>query len=137
MIRYPIQIYPAQKVGNLLRVNASIGGHTSQVAVLRLLIDTGASYTILPINPLKPLGYDLNQSKFKRQIVTASGVVQVPFITVNWLNCLGIRMENFPVALYDLPVSSKLDGILGMDFLIQNRAIVATGESEIYLPLLK
>ena len=35
----------------------------------------------------------------------------------------------------DLGVSSRIDGILGMDFLVANRAIVATGESEIYLPV--
>jgi predicted aspartyl protease len=135
MIRYPIQIYPAKKTGNLLWVKASVGGQGSHVAVLRLLIDTGASYTILPLKPLKPIGYNLDQTIAQRKIVTASGVVDVPFIKVDWLNCLGIKMDNFPVALYDLPVSSRIDGILGMDFLVANRAIVATGESEIYLPI--
>ena len=44
-------------------------------------------------------------------------------------------MDNFSVALYDLPVSSRIDGILGMDFLIPNRAIVAIHEAEIYMPI--
>jgi hypothetical protein len=35
----------------------------------------------------------------------------------------------------DSKPSSSIDGILGMDFLVANRAIVATGESEIYLPI--
>ena len=135
MIRYPIQIYPAKKTGNLLWVKASVGGQDSNVAVLRLLIDTGASYTILPLKPLQPIGYNLDQSIAQRKIVTASGVVDVPFIKIAWLNCLGIKMDNVSVALYDLPVSSRIDGILGMDFLVANRAIVATGESEIYLPI--
>ena len=46
-----------------------------------------------------------------------------------------IKMDNFSVVLYDLPVSSQIDGILGMDFLIPNRAIVATHEAEIYMPI--
>ncbi len=136
MIRYPIQIYPTQKTGNLLWVKASVCGQNSRTAILRLLIDTGASYTILPLNPLATIGYNLDQSTRNRKIVTASGTVDVPFIKVDWLNCLGIKMDDFSVALYDLPVSSRIDGILGMDFLIPNRAIVATHEAEIYMPAL-
>ena len=55
--------------------------------------------------------------------------------SIDWLNCLGIKMDDFSVTLYNLPVSSRIDGILGMDFLISNRAIVATHEAEIYVPV--
>ena len=44
-------------------------------------------------------------------------------------------MDDFSVTLHNLPVSSRIDGTLGMDFLISNRAIVATHEAEIYVPV--
>jgi predicted aspartyl protease len=135
MIRYPIQIYPVQKVGNLLWLNASVGGQGSDRAILRLLIDTGASYTVLPISPLQELGYHPTQSNLHRPIVTAGGTMNVPFIQVTSFHCLGIHLQDFPVALYDLPTASKIDGILGMDFLAANHAFIATQEAEIYMPI--
>ena len=135
MIRYPVQIYPLQRLGNLLTLNASVNGREDDRAILRLLIDTGSSYTIFPIAPLQDLGYEVSQSKIHRPIVTASGIVNVPFIRVASFHCLGLQIQDFPVALYDLPPTSKVDGILGMDFLTKYRAFVATHEAEIYMPL--
>jgi predicted aspartyl protease len=135
MIRYPVQIYPAEKRGNLLCVKASVTGNNNKVAVLRLLIDTGAGFTILPTNPLEPLGYDLTQALQSHKIITASGIVSAPLLKVKSFNCLGLEIPDFPILLYDLPKASKLDGIIGMDFLTQNRIFIATGEAEIYVPI--
>jgi predicted aspartyl protease len=135
MIRYPIQIYPAQKLGNLLCIKASVKGHNNKIAVLRLLIDTGASYTLLPTRPLEPLGYKLTETTQTRELVTASGVVSAPLLNVRSFNCLGLELADFPVILYNLPTASKLDGILGMDVLTPNRAFIATGEAEVYMPI--
>jgi hypothetical protein len=46
-----------------------------------------------------------------------------------------LHLENFQAALYDLPPASKIDGILGMDFLAAHRAFIATHEAEIYMPI--
>jgi hypothetical protein len=73
MIRYPVQIYSAQKLGTLLCVQS--------------------------------------------------------------FNCFGLESALFPVVLYDLPTASRIDGIIGMDFLSKNRILIATGEAEIYIPI--
>jgi predicted aspartyl protease len=135
MIRYPVQIYPLQRFGNLLCLNASVVGLQGDRAILRLLVDTGATYTIFPILPLQDLGYNANQALTHRPIVTASGNVNVPFVKVASFHCLGLNLENFPAALYDLPPASKVDGILGMDFLAAHRAVIATHDAEIYMPV--
>jgi predicted aspartyl protease len=135
MIRYPVQIYPLQRFGNLLCLNASVSGPQGDRAILRLLIDTGATYTIFPTFPLQDLGYHPEQALIRRPIVTASGKLDVPFIRVASFDCLGLHLENFPAALYDLPPASKIDGILGMDFLATHRAFIATHEAEIYMPI--
>jgi predicted aspartyl protease len=135
MIRYPVQIHPLQRLGKLLTLNASVTGRAGDRGVLRLLIDTGASYTIFPIAPLLDLGYHPDQSTVHRPIVTASSTVRVPFIRVASFHCLGLHLQDYPVALYDLPRDSKVDGILGMDFLAAHRAFIATHEAEIYMPI--
>jgi predicted aspartyl protease len=135
MIRYPVQIYPLQRFGNLLCLNASVVGPQGDRAILRLLVDTGATYTIFPVLPLQDLGYRPDQADVHRSIVTASGRLDVPFIRVASFNCLGLHLENFQAALYDLPPASKIDGILGMDFLAAHRAFIATHEAEIYMPI--
>jgi predicted aspartyl protease len=135
MIRHPVQIYPLQRFGNLLCLNASVGGLKGDRAVLRLLVDTGATYTIFPILPLQDLGYTANKAVAHRPIVTASGNVNVPLVKVAVFDCLGLHLENFPVALYDLPPASKVDGILGMDFLTAHRAVIAAHDAEIYMPV--
>jgi hypothetical protein len=52
MIRYPVQIYATQKLGTLISTKVSIQGLNNKIAILRLLIDTGSGYTILPTKPL-------------------------------------------------------------------------------------
>ncbi len=135
MIRYPVQIYSTQKLGSLICTKVSIQGHNKKIAVLRLLIDTGSGYTILPTKPLEPLGYDASTAIEMRQLITASGIVSAPQIQVQSFNCFGLERPNFPVVLYDLPSDSRIDGIIGMDFLAQNRIVIATGEAEIYIPI--
>lgn len=39
-------VYPAQRYGNLLILNAAIGGFTTQPKVFKLLVDTGVNYTL-------------------------------------------------------------------------------------------
>jgi predicted aspartyl protease len=134
MIRYPVKIYATQKLGRLICAKASVQGLNHKIAVLRLLIDTGSGYTILPTRPLSPLGYSAEPGQKTRQLITGSGIVYAPEIQVQSFNCFGIEHLNFSVLLYDLPAASRLDGIIGMDFLSQNRIFIATGESEIYVP---
>jgi predicted aspartyl protease len=135
MIRYPVQIYTTQKLGSLLCVKASVQGRNNKIAVLRLLIDTGSGHTILPTRPLEPLGYTPTPAIQTHKLITASGIVFAPQIQVQSFNCCGLAIPNFPVLLYDLPTASRLDGIIGMDFLAQNRIFIATGEAEIYIPI--
>jgi predicted aspartyl protease len=135
MIRYPVQIYAAQKLGTLICTKVSVQGRNNKIAVLRLLIDTGSGYTILPTKPLEPLGYNATKAIQTRTLITASGIVSAPQIQVQSFNCFGLERPNFPVILYDLPSASRIDGIIGMDFLSQNRIFIATGEAEIYIPI--
>jgi hypothetical protein len=46
---------------------------------------------------------------------------------------LGIKRENYPVVGLDLPANSFTDGLLGMDFLREVKAIIDVARGEIRL----
>ena len=73
--------------------------------IIKMALDTGASYTIIPLETAIAIGYNPALSKKHIEITTASGVVIVP--------------KNFEVICHDLPFQSPVKGLLGLNFLIQ------------------
>lgn len=127
-------IYPVQKSGNLFFTNASVARFNEEPRILRLLVDTGASQTSLSNVLLSELGYTWSDSTPKAAILTGNGVIQAPVVQVDWFHCLGQRSENLPVLSIDLPISSYINGILGMDFLLRFEAVIDVGKRQILLP---
>ena len=108
--------YSLKKYGNLFYTICAVKGQ-SEVVTCKLLIDTGASFTILPWELLDNLGYNLIISKKKIRLISATGSIIAPLIKVDWIHSLGTRFESFPVVAYTLPKDMYIDGILGIDFL--------------------
>jgi predicted aspartyl protease len=120
--------YRLQRSGNLLFLKATVGSHEAGVdpILVRLLVDTGSSFTVLPSRVLADVGSDLQQPRNQVAIVAAGGVMQVPVVAAPWLSCLGQRVENFPVVVLNLPLQTFTNGLLGMDFLSQFGAVIDT-----------
>lgn len=72
--------------------------------ILRLLVDTGSSYTVLPRRILERLGCNVKQPFQITTIVTASAIIEMPIVAVPCFNCLGVCKENFSVVVMDLPI---------------------------------
>lgn len=115
--------YFLEKYWNLLFTRGAVKG-PNKIFTLRLLIDTGSSYTILPVEALESSGYDIISSKTKVRITTVSGYVIARKIKVHWLHTLGLKIKNFSVVAYTLPEEIYADGIIGMDFLNKVNAII-------------
>ncbi len=124
-------IYRVQRQQNVLWLRAAVRGNNNTPLLVRLLIDTGASYTVIPRKILQRIGCDLSQPLDKKTIVTANGAISVPIVAVPSINCLGVKRENYPVVALDLPANSFTDGLLGMDFLIRVRAVIDVANGEI------
>lgn len=125
--------YQLHRQGNLLISRAAIGGADGSVVILRLLLDTGASYTMLPVEAVEAIGCDTHHPLQKVRIVAANGVIIAPIIAVPWFNCLGQRVEQWPVVAHTLPQGAFVDGLLGMDFLVHFQASIAVGQAEVIL----
>jgi predicted aspartyl protease len=114
----PRIVYPLQRSGNLLFLRASINGANGDSLRVRLLVDTGSSYTTLPINLLEDLGYDISAAANRRiAIMTAGGMGRAPVLPISTFNCLGQSFSDFPIVALDLPFNPLMSGLLGMDFL--------------------
>jgi len=84
---------------------------------LRLALDNAATGTVLSADWLTSLGYDLTAASEYRQMTTGSGVERVARLPVQKLLALGHERRDFPVVAHNLPPSSGIDGLLGLDFL--------------------
>lgn len=91
-------------------VDAKLNG----VADLRLLIDTGATATVISPSALARGGVALPKEKEVR-VRTAGGEVQAGSVEVMSLSIGGVRRENLRVIAHD--AVEGVDGLLGMDFL--------------------
>ena len=86
--------------------------------VIPVVLDTGASMTILATDIMARLGYDPANPQLDRQrIVTGSGIEYAPRTTVRSATAIGQRVANLDVLCHDLPPESGVDGLLGVNFL--------------------
>ena len=82
-----------------------------------MAVDTGACSTLIPQSTVFRLRLDPTKSQERETIITANGVIYAPVVEVPLLGALGIELRSFKVLCYDLPQQSRVDGILGLDFL--------------------
>ncbi len=127
------KIYRCNRQQNVLWLRVAVGRTGDTPILVRLLVDTGASYTVLPTRVLRRIGCNLDRAIEKKKIVTANGALDVPIVAVPWFNCLGRVRENYPVVALDLPANSFTDGLLGMDFLREVGAVIDVAKAEISL----
>jgi len=98
-----------------LLLESSDGGSTLLIPVV---LDTGASLTIVAVDIMARLGYDPANPKLDRQrIITGSGIEYAPCTTVRSATAIGQRVGNLEVLCHDLPPESGVDGLLGINFL--------------------
>jgi predicted aspartyl protease len=106
---------PIQFTGDSMLVRATFNG--TQPAVL--LLDTGASLTVIRPLMLARLGISIPRDARREHLhVAGGGTMAVAFVTLGSLQVGQARLENFEVGVAEVtPESAVLDGLLGADFL--------------------
>lgn len=64
-------------------------------------------------------------------VTTASGVIEVPRVQVESLECLGVERRDLAVTAHILPPSAPIDGLLGLDFLVGLRLTLDMKKGEL------
>lgn len=99
----------------IITLFAKIDGE--QTRRIKLALDTGATFVMIPWEIAEVLGYNPNASPKKTNIITASGIKQVPDIILNSISVLGMEAKNVEAVVHNLPQKSYVDGLLGLSFL--------------------
>ena len=84
---------------------------------LSLILDTGATTTLIKESVLLALGYDLVSTIDRVTMTTGSIVTTVPRVILTRLTALGQHRFGIPVLAYSLPANVSASGLLGLDFL--------------------
>ena len=95
---------------------------------IRMALDTGATYTMIPWKTAEILDLEPELSKERIEIITASGVEKAPLVTLNSMVVLGKRIEGTKVVVHDLPSKSYVDGLLGVKSLVELKLKVDFGK---------
>ena len=124
--------YRVDRIGNLLLTRAAVHG-PGGTKVVRLLVDTGSSFTILPVEVLEAIGCDPAASREHARLITGNGIVIAPRVSVRWFNVFGQEIEGISVVAHTIPFSEFFDGLLGMDVLTRLRAHIAVPQQIVIL----
>jgi predicted aspartyl protease len=111
--------FPFNPNRGLIRVRVDLVGPVGNT-IVHLALDTGATSTLIGMDPLKLVGYDPAASGQPISVTTAGGVVSSFRLPVQSLTALGRTRTNMSVLGHALPPTSSVDGLLGLDFLRGN-----------------
>ena len=84
---------------------------------LQLILDTGATTSMLSEDVVRQLGYDPDLDSKRIEFTTTGGAVTRPIITLNRLSALDQHRLGLEVIVHSIPGDTKVDGLLGLDFL--------------------
>ena len=104
---------PLRRAGNGFIVEARINASVR----VNLLIDTGASLTIIRPQALRRAGIGSNQINSIRTLLTAGGDVKTPIYQLDSLSVGGETVARIDVGSIDLSGLKGIDGLLGMNYL--------------------
>ena len=85
--------------------------------IIKMALDTGATYTMVPWKVARVLGLKPELSERRIDIITASGVESVPLVSLKSIRLFDKKVSNIDVVVHDLPPKSYVDGLLGLSFL--------------------
>jgi len=101
----------------IIAVEIALEGERGTKRRIKVALDTGATYRMIPWEIAEALGYKPEISKEKVTLITASGVETAPVIEIKKIKFLGENIDSVPVVCHDLPPKSYVTGLLGSSFL--------------------
>ena len=94
------------------------------MVTVNMLLDTGATYTAIPMRVATGLGMVVDPARAVR-ILTAKGSFEtVPLVRLDRVQVLGRGSEDVEAVIINLPASTGLDGLLGGSYLRDYRVVV-------------
>lgn len=111
---------PITRLGSQFIVEAAIDRH----ATMRLLLDTGATLTIIKPSALAAGGVQYVDSGITGWFNTAGGRIEAPLFTLETLSLAEQSVNDLQIAAIELSDSPHIDGLLGMNYLRHYRFFI-------------
>jgi clan AA aspartic protease (TIGR02281 family) len=123
---------PLERLGSLFVVTIQI----NETRLAKLILDTGASHTILSHAIARELGLFSRRPVASVTMHTVGGSVQADMVQVDSIRIGGAEVRNSIVAIHDLPdAPSDVEGLLGLSVLHQFEVTLDTARSRLHLGL--
>ena len=105
-------------------VTAQVQG-ISEFGSIDLILDTGASKTVINEDVIRLLGFDLYRLQPGNRLMTAGGGVSSKILKLPKFSLFGKDLSNFEVSVLKLPpqITYYVDGLIGTDFLLKFQSI--------------
>lgn len=85
--------------------------------ILHMGIDTGATYTIIPVETALLIGTNPVNPIRRIEIIMGGSTEYLPVIKVPEVKVFGIKLEKVEVICHNLPPKSPVHGLLGLNIL--------------------
>jgi aspartyl protease family protein len=99
----------------------------------KLVVDTGATYTMISTAMARELSIDTQQSDRSMPFQTANGVIQAPLTNLESVSVGGMEIKNLTAAIHDVAPNSQVAGLLGLNFLSNFRMDIDTDKGILHL----
>jgi len=120
---------PFEKQGQVVVIEAMLNGKSRA----KLVVDTGATYTMISAATAKELDIDPGRSQRTLPFQTANGVIQAPLASLESINVGGVEIRDLTAAIHDIAPNSQVAGLLGLNFLSNFRMDIDTQKSLLHL----
>jgi len=85
--------------------------------ILHMGIDTGATYTIIPVETAMLIGMNPVNPMRRIEIIMGGSTEYLPVVRVPIVKAFGTKLERIEVICHNLPPKSPVHGLLGMNIL--------------------
>jgi predicted aspartyl protease len=91
---------------------------------VNMLLDTGATYTAIPMRVVKGLGVPVDPEQTTPILTTKGSFERMPLVCLDRVQVLGLGLEDVEVVIINLPAKTGLDGLLGGSYLRDYRVLI-------------
>ncbi len=113
-------------------VTAILTHQGQQLTLVNVLLDTGSAGTVFSADKLLAIGLRLETDDFVHRIRGVGGAEFVFTKRIERLSVGELQADDFEIEVGAMDYGFDIDGIVGMDFLIQVGAVIDLERLEIY-----
>ena len=89
-----------------------------------MLLDTGATYTAIPMRVARGLGVSVDPEQTTRILIAKGSFEIVSLVRLDRVQVLGLGSEDVEAVIINLPAKTGLDGLLGGSYLRDYRVLI-------------